>query len=57
MNKFLPKQIHFGWYMTSVEAQTGLDDIGHITKKTDQSQDAKTSGLRDYDLFKDRIYI
>jgi len=30
--------------MTSVEAQTGLDDIGHITKKTDQSQDAKIPG-------------
>jgi len=33
MNKFIPKQLHFDWYMTSVEAQAGLDDIGHITKK------------------------
>ena len=33
MNKFLPKQLNFGWYMTSIEAQIGLDDTGHITKK------------------------
>jgi hypothetical protein len=44
MNKFLPKQLHSGCGRTSIEAQIGLDDIGHIAKKTDQSQDAKIPG-------------
>ena len=33
MNIFLPKQIHSGCDRTSIEAQIGLDDIGHIAKK------------------------